>query len=85
MKLKDLIHEPSLEVRVEEALKKMDWNFDIDATDDVRLEKGTAALKQAHTLVGALYSQRPELASALWEAYCPYAQPGSLSSTLLRK
>ena len=85
MKLTELIHEPALEVRVENALKSMDWNFDVDAMDDLRLRKGVQKLKEAELLVGALFNTKPELAQALWEAYCPYAQPGSLPASLRRR
>lgn len=85
MKLTELIHEPTLAVRVEEALKKMDWNYDVDCFDEVRHEKGCAALAQLETMVGALHTRRPTLARALWEAYCPYAQPGSLPSSVFRR
>lgn len=84
MKLTELIHEEGLELRTEEALKKMDWNFDVDATDDARLTRGIRALGEVKLMVGALYSAKPDLAQALWEAYCPYAQPGSLTSVLRR-
>lgn len=85
MKLNDLVDEPMLEVRVEAAMKVMDWNFDIDATDEGRLQKGAKALRQLESLVMTLHDIKPELAHALWEAYCPYAQPGSLPATLLRR
>ena len=85
MKLTELIHEPALEVRAELALKAMDWNFDIDATDEVRLRKGTRALAKAEAMVGALYGMKPEMAQALWETHCPYARPGSLPASLYRR
>ena len=85
MKLSELIHAPALDVQVENALKSMDWDFDVDGNDDFRLERGTRELKRLEVMVGALHSAKPELASALWEAYCPYAQPGSLPTSILRK
>ena len=85
MKLNELIHEPALEVRVENALKAMDWNYDVDAMNEARLRKGVRALQLTETLVSALYNIKPELAQALWEAYCPYAQPGSLPASIFRR
>lgn len=85
MKLSELIHEPALNVRVEEALKTMDWEFDLDLVDEARFERGQKALKKLEMMVGALHTTKPELAQAMWEAYCPYAQPGSLPASVIRR
>jgi len=85
MKLTDLIHEPALEVRVEAALRGMDWNYDVDPFNEVRLDKGKKALTALEAMVGALHGQKPELAQSLWETHCPYAQPGSLPASVLRR
>jgi len=84
MNLKELIHEQPLQVRLETALKAMDWEYDLDTNDNVRLDKGAAAYEQLQVMMGALYTREPELARIMWEAYCPYATSGSLPAILRR-
>ena len=85
MKLTDLIHEQALDVRVEEALKTFDWNFDVDGTDTNRVRKGVHGLATIEAMVGALHTSNPEKALSLWEQYCPWALPGSLPQNVIRK
>ena len=83
--MKRELHEPALEVRVENALKAIDWDFDVDAMNESRLKRGAQALKQTEALIGSLYDIKPTLAQAMWEMHCPYAQPGSLTASVLRR
>jgi len=84
MRLIELTNDYSLEIRLEAALKAFDWEYDIDATDNVRLDKGIVAHNELQIMMGALYTREPVLARIMWEAYCPYAQPGSLPAILRR-
>jgi len=84
MKLKHLLYEQELPQRVENALKAMDWEWDVDAADSGRLENGEKALDEVKVLIGTLYTQNADLAEAMWVVHCPYAQPGSLAAFLKR-
>lgn len=84
MKLKELINEPELAVRVESALQSMDWEWDIDMGNSGRLELGAKQLDEVKVMIGALYTTSPQLAETMWGLHCPYAQPGSLAAFLKR-
>lgn len=87
MKLTELILEHSLEIEAEQALRDMDWNYDlnIDEIDNFRLRRGASSLKKAEALIARLYDINEEAARKLWETYCPYASTGSLPSSMFRK
>jgi len=85
MKLHELIHEPTLAVRTQRALEGMDWNFDLDATDELRMDRGQKKLKEIERLIGALHTAKPDVAQNMWETHCPWARPGSLPLGVLRR
>lgn len=85
MKLAELIQAHDLNVKAEAALKSVDWNFDVDGSNESRFSRGAKAMKEAEDALSALYRTTPDDATALWEKYCPYAAPGSLPVWALRK
>ena len=59
-----------------EALQKMDWEFDIDGTDDARVSAGFKHLVKIRRLLKTINDSNTILSTQLWQQYCPYAQPG---------
>ena len=68
----------ALEVKAGEALSTMDWEFDIDGTDDFRVKRGFEQLKQIEELLKKLVCENEPLVSLLWRKHCPYAHPNVL-------
>jgi hypothetical protein len=85
MKLAELIQTHDLSIKVETALKAVDWNYDVDGTNDSRFTRGAKAIKEAEELVAAFYRVEPESATELWQKHCPYAMAGSLPWRTLHK
>jgi hypothetical protein len=68
----------SLEAQTEQALKGVDWDFDLGEIGDDRFNKGQKKIKIAESLVVKLNEVNQELALKLWKQYCPYAFGDSL-------
>ena len=85
MKLSELIQAHDLSIKAEAALKSVDWNFDVDGSNESRFSRGVKAMKVAEDALSELYRTYPGEATKLWEQYCPYASPGSLPVWALRK
>lgn len=85
MKLAELIQEHDLQLQAEDALKQVDWSFDVDPFQAKRFARGEKIMMNAEQAVNELYQISPGKAIELWCSYCPWAVPGSMPAVVLRQ
>ncbi len=74
MTLSELIQEYEFQLskNAENALRALDWNYDVDPFDSTRFDRGQHAMNEAHATLKQLLSASPETAEKLWAEHCPY-------------